>query len=228
MGSGMIGCSTPTEKGRRAHNLWRQVMPDSPIVPRRCADCPTDISDRGSSATRCDSCQRRRRNDRRRARRLATRSRVCRDCRANIAGRGRRAVRCVKCAREYKRRALAAWRERNRDRVKAERPAKDRARYADVPAYRRRCIDRAIQRRKQAGQGIGRRSLRKRLADRDGRLCAWCGESLDPFDSTATHVDHILPVALGGTGAIDNLRLLHAECNRAKGDQDPGEARASR
>jgi 5-methylcytosine-specific restriction endonuclease McrA len=33
----------------------------------------------------------------------------------------------------------------------------------------------------------------------------------------ALHVDHYLPLALGGSNAASNLRLMHATCNLAKG-----------
>jgi 5-methylcytosine-specific restriction endonuclease McrA len=42
-----------------------------------------------------------------------------------------------------------------------------------------------------------------------GRRCA-CG-------APAEHVDHIIPVADGGTDRLDNLRPSCAACNLAKG-----------
>ena len=38
-----------------------------------------------------------------------------------------------------------------------------------------------------------------------------------------THVDHVIPVALGGTSHPDNLAVLTAHENQLKGDKHPGE-----
>lgn len=46
-----------------------------------------------------------------------------------------------------------------------------------------------------------------------------CGICLRPIDvpETAT-VDHIVPLAVGGSNHRDNVQLAHAKCNRRKGD----------
>jgi len=54
------------------------------------------------------------------------------------------------------------------------------------------------------------RSTRARILARDGHRCRQCGEP-------AQHVDHITPVASGGTDHPSNLRALCAHCNLAKG-----------
>jgi 5-methylcytosine-specific restriction endonuclease McrA len=43
--------------------------------------------------------------------------------------------------------------------------------------------------------------------------CAYCGA---PHE----HIDHIVPVAAGGTGNIDTLASACARCNYAKGTRD--------
>lgn len=58
------------------------------------------------------------------------------------------------------------------------------------------------------------RRLRARVLARDGHRCQRCGKP-------ATHADHILPKAAGGTDHIDNLEALCAQCNLAKGDAMP-------
>ena len=52
-----------------------------------------------------------------------------------------------------------------------------------------------------------------------GTLCAWCYEPL----GDDIHVDHYMPLALGGSNWPDNLRLLHGSCNASKGALHPEE-----
>jgi len=46
-----------------------------------------------------------------------------------------------------------------------------------------------------------------------GGVCALCGEPL----GTRVHVDHIVPIAFGGTDDLTNLRATHARCNMRRG-----------
>ena len=57
------------------------------------------------------------------------------------------------------------------------------------------------------------RKLRHEVFKRDGFCCRECGASKD---ETSLEIDHILPVAKGGTNDIDNLQTLCRECNRMK------------
>ena len=51
---------------------------------------------------------------------------------------------------------------------------------------------------------------RQRVLDRDGHLCRGCG-------APAHVVDHITPIASGGTDDHSNLQALCAACNGTKG-----------
>jgi 5-methylcytosine-specific restriction endonuclease McrA len=57
------------------------------------------------------------------------------------------------------------------------------------------------------------RQLRK-LVDRQGYRCALTGRELTP---DAAFVDHVTPVSSGGSSAIENLQVVHADVNEAKG-----------
>jgi len=57
------------------------------------------------------------------------------------------------------------------------------------------------------------RQLRHKVFKRDGYRCKECGAS---NKETKLEIDHIKPVARGGTNHIDNLQTLCKECNRAK------------
>ena len=51
---------------------------------------------------------------------------------------------------------------------------------------------------------------------RDGHRCQSCGNGVK--DGTKLHVDHKIPLELGGTNNDDNLWVLCAECNQGKKD----------
>ena len=55
--------------------------------------------------------------------------------------------------------------------------------------------------------------LRHRVFERDNYRCRECGAT---NKETTLHVDHIKPVAKGGTNEIDNLQTLCEKCNLAK------------
>ncbi len=53
--------------------------------------------------------------------------------------------------------------------------------------------------------------LRAAVLDRDGHKCSYCGSTYN------LSIDHIIPVAIGGTSTIENLRILCGHCNLSKG-----------
>jgi len=59
------------------------------------------------------------------------------------------------------------------------------------------------------------RRNRPKVLARDGHRCRYCG-------AHATEVDHITPVAHGGTSNLDNLAAACQPCNRSKGAQGAG------
>lgn len=54
-------------------------------------------------------------------------------------------------------------------------------------------------------------ALRKKILERDGSVCRYCGDTDGPF-----HIDHIKPIARGGTDDEGNLCVACAPCNFAK------------
>lgn len=58
-------------------------------------------------------------------------------------------------------------------------------------------------------------SLRFEVLKRDNHKCVVCGRSAK--DGVTLEVDHIVPVASGGTDVLSNLQTLCERCNKGKG-----------
>jgi len=71
----------------------------------------------------------------------------------------------------------------------------------------------AALRKKRAARIKGSRwqNIRQRILTRDGHRCGACS-STGPF----LEIDHVLPLAEGGTNTDDNLQVLCRPCNRRK------------
>ncbi len=55
------------------------------------------------------------------------------------------------------------------------------------------------------------RDVRRVVWERDGGRCVDCGAAFD------LQYDHVIPLALGGADTVENLQVLCAPCNQAKG-----------
>lgn len=70
-----------------------------------------------------------------------------------------------------------------------------------------------------------RQSIRDAVRRRDGNVCRYCdrvgSDKADP-DGRHWHIDHVRPVSMGGTDALDNLVVACERCNRAKGPRPLG------
>lgn len=73
-------------------------------------------------------------------------------------------------------------------------------------------------RARSAGNGgkLSKDIVQKLLKRQNGK-CACCGLSL----SNGYHLDHIIPLALGGKNSDDNVQLLTPKCNLKKGAKHP-------
>jgi len=72
--------------------------------------------------------------------------------------------------------------------------------------------------------GVLSRGLAGKLFQLQKGKCACCGKPLgDDY-----HLDHIMPLALGGTNTDDNIQLLRATCNHQKHSKHPVDFMQSR
>lgn len=117
--------------------------------------------------------------------------------------------------REYN----AAWYQKNAERVKARQAANYAANPGKARTFSQNRRAKMMSRGGKLSHGLATRLYRLQK----GR-CACCGLRLgDDY-----HLDHIMPLALGGTNTDDNIQLLRSECNRKKHARHPVEFMQSR
>lgn len=63
--------------------------------------------------------------------------------------------------------------------------------------------------------------IKQEVLARDGRSCGICGGEV--LASEGLDIDHVIPLARGGTDDLENLQVAHASCNRSKGARLSGE-----
>jgi 5-methylcytosine-specific restriction endonuclease McrA len=116
--------------------------------------------------------------------------------------------------RERRRLRSRAWREAHPDasrRYIAERMDAD-----PEFAAARRSLHTSVQgtRRARKLEVLVERVDRAVVFERDGGVCGICHEAADP---ARWHLDHVVPLALGGAHAYDNVQVTHPACNLRKG-----------
>lgn len=105
---------------------------------------------------------------------------------------------------------IQAWRSANAERMRAG--MRDHYR-RNKPSYLVRNLN-----REQRAVGVMSNDIVARLTDLQKGRCACCGRDLK---ETGHHVDHVLPLALGGSNTDDNAQLLCPTCNLSKGPKHP-------
>ena len=61
------------------------------------------------------------------------------------------------------------------------------------------------------------RQLRTFVLQRDGYICQYCGVDLTLLPAREIHVDHFVPINLGGGSNLENLKACCSKCNEYKG-----------
>jgi len=64
------------------------------------------------------------------------------------------------------------------------------------------------------------RWTRSQIIERDHSMCFWCKTLVQPED---LHIDHVMPIAKGGSDSADNVAVTHRLCNltRPRKYRDP-------
>lgn len=74
--------------------------------------------------------------------------------------------------------------------------------------------DRNAQRVERGGHTVLDLTLKQRLLQRQNDFCLCCGQKIQTGD--LTELDHLMPVARGGSHDSSNLALAHQQCNAEK------------
>ncbi len=96
---------------------------------------------------------------------------------------------------------VKAWGERNPDALRAM-------------SHKRRCAERS------ADGSFTADDVQKLFESQFG-ICTGCGNALESSGDKKYHVDHIMPIALGGSNWPSNLQLLCPRCNLTKNAKHP-------
>ena len=156
------------------------------MAERRCKDCGADISDRGSRAYRCVTCQTAfsvAREKRRSLEGSRARGRKCLDCGADLTGKPGARKRCEKCAAEER----IGWHQRRNEAAKHERIANSKSNYcidcaadiSDKHFNTERCDECKHQYKSWQARQNQQKARAKMDAEldarREGRTCDVCG-----------------------------------------------------
>jgi len=143
---------------------------------------------------------------------------------------------CAACEEKKRRieelaRVIAAIAEKKTPKIC---PSCGEAFYSEYPE--KRYCSKKCKRKKKAGASIRRRCRHygvyydpavtaQKVFERDNMICQICGKPCDPEDKSwgasgalYPSVDHIIPLAKGGTHTWDNVQCVHVLCNSYKRD----------
>jgi hypothetical protein len=125
------------------------------------------------------------------------------------------------------------FRSKNRDKDKqreSDRKYRENNRDVYLEKYRQKRLlnptkfrerEREKEAKRRGAHGKLSKGIEQRLFEAQCGLCVCCGKPLgDDY-----HLDHIMPLALGGTNTDDNVQLLLAKCNLRKSAKHPDEWR---
>ena len=106
------------------------------------------------------------------------------------------------------------WEQKNKERISLA----SRRRVAVWKTANPENIRVQLQNRRARGFGKLSNDIQAKLRKAQRGRCAACGSKPKAF-----HLDHIIPLALGGRNENSNIQLLCADCNLSKGRKHPVE-----
>lgn len=114
-------------------------------------------------------------------------------------------------AREHNRRSKTANQQKYTDRQRAD--------YAINPE-KYRTVERKRRAQMAGSSGTHTAADLAEILNAQGHRCAYCRADLK---RAPKHVDHIVPLARGGSNGRANLQYLCASCNQSKSARDPAD-----
>lgn len=123
---------------------------------------------------------------------------------------------------------VAAWQAANHEKVAAYKKKHvvehreacnlSASRYRHANPEKRCAWEHSRRAQKRASEGTLSTGIHGRLMAQQRGKCPCCHADLR---STGTHMDHIMPLALGGPNTDDNIQLLCPPCNLSKSAKHP-------
>lgn len=197
----------------------------TPRVIGPCPECGSDVVYSGFGAPKkycSDQCKARvhNRRSRRRVQLVDLAERACNECGEPFKPRRCDGVYCSKAC--YQRGNARRPKFTPEQRACLECGSEYTARRHDARFCRAKCAfafhGRA--RMNRARTGVNALYVDRQIFERDGWMCWLCGEPVDPTLSRkhrrGATIDHVIPLARGGSDTPDNVRLAHWECNHDK------------
>ena len=199
-------------------------MPES-IIDRPCVKC--GAVKRNIRTGKCTECVRRIGAEYRAANPDKEKKRSAAYRAANFEAIKIKSLAWVTANPERNKATQAAWYKANPERHRASVSARYEANKEKVAAMTKawalanpesRKIHKHTRRAKEKTiNGVLSKGLSAKLLQLQNGLCFCCKQPL--LDKI--HLDHWVPLALGGSNTDDNIRLLHPRCNQAKGAMMP-------
>lgn len=104
------------------------------------------------------------------------------------------------------------WREAN-----PEKNSERNRKWREANPEKRKVLNHNRRARIKGNGGTLSKAIVQTLMTLQKGKCACCGKSL----KHGHHLDHVIPIALGGTNTDDNVQLLTPACNLSKGSKHP-------
>lgn len=185
-----------------AMRLFENGLNVSPLAQCRCVVCDVQFVARNEKTVCSAECHKRERRSKWQAHYQRTQKRpdrqfICQTCEKTVTATGSGSARGKYCSKDCYRRSEAYKAQRIRSKV----------------AYRTR----------RDGRPVNTDITVKGIIDRYGSACVVCGEKvggnrLPVLHPMALTIDHVIPIARGGTHTWENVRLAHRICNSRKRD----------
>ena len=161
--------------------------------------------------------------------RAANREKIAEYCAANAERINARSAEYYAANRERLNARSAEYYAANREKIaeyyaaNAERIKARSAEYRNANPDKNATNSRNRRARKRNADGKHTAADIRAIFDKQQGLCANCQTKLFKSGSKKYHIDHIMPLALGGSNWPENLQCLCPSCNLSKGAKHPDE-----
>lgn len=183
-------------------------------VVRFCKRCQAE-TERGAHG-RCKPCARKNASEWQRANPERAKARQAAWCAANPDRKKEHGAEWRAANKQRKLELNRNWYERNREEIRKKAREMDRVWYAENNEKARLIYQNKRAKRRAAGV-LSLEITKTLMRLQKGKCACGCKQPL----GNDYHIDHIMPIALGGSNTDDNVQLLRSKCNLQKGAKHP-------